>query len=329
MKHRTLGVLLFICLLLARVTASVAADQVIRVALPGPVAVYLPVWVAKDFGFFKKYDLEVETVYAGSSAMALASLVKGDIQIQSGTEVSITSYLGGYRDLALFAALDYRLPFIIYAQPSIKKASELRGKKIGVTRLGGSLDFAVRYWLKQSGLDPKKDVTILQVGRVPDLLGALVGGSVDAVGMPIPFNFIAKKQGFEELADLTKNGPRYAVSSFMAKKDFLVDNEARMEGWIKAIIEAIHFIKTHRDESIKELGNNIRVTDSEVIPLAYDKYVKLWPRVPEIKPDDIKLVIEHISLTRPEAREIDPAERIYSRLVENVVKSGFVEQVYK
>lgn len=328
MKHRILVIIFFICLL-APATTTVAADQVIRVALPGPIAVYLPVWIAKDVGFFKKHNLEVETVYAGSSAMALASLIKGDIEIQSGTRVAITSYLGGYRDLALFAALDYQFPFMIYAQPSIKNISELRGKKIGVTRIGGSLDFAVRYWLKQSGLDPKKDVTILQIGRVPDLLGALVGGSVDAVGMPIPFNFIAKKQGFRELADLTKSGPRYALTSFMAKRTFLIDNEVRMEGWIKGIIEAVHFIKTHRDESIKILGKNLRVKDSEIITLAYEKYVKLWPRVPEIKPDDIKLVIEHIASTRPEAREIDPAERIYSRLVENVVKSGFVKQLYQ
>ncbi len=320
---------LILASLLSHTIVLAAKDRPIRVAVPAPAAVYLPLWVAKDAGFFKKHQLDVELVYVGSSPVALAALLGDEIDIQSGTRVAVAAYLQGLRDVTIFAALDYALPFAIYARPPIKDVMELRGKRFGVTRIGGDLDFATRYYLNLVGLNPK-DVNFFQVGSVPDIVNALRRDSIDAATVSIPFNHVAKKEGFNELADLTRiSGLRYALTSFSAKKKLLIVEKERMDGWVKAVIEAIRYTKTFRDESLKILARYTRINDPVILRAAYGQYVDLWPKIPEVKPKDLNLVLEQLGQTNPQALKINPADLIYGSLIENLVQSGFIEQVYR
>jgi NitT/TauT family transport system substrate-binding protein len=310
---------------------SFAAERSLRVSFPSPTASQLPLWAAHGARLFQKHNVAVELVYVGSSPVAIAALFAGELDVMGGGgEVGVASYLQGYRDVALFASLNNRLNFLIYANPTITDVSGLRGKRLGVTRFGGVMHFAARHFLKSAGLDPAKDVTLIQIGNVQDLAGALIRGSVDAATMPIPQYFTVKKLGFRELADLSQSGVRYASNTFLAKRQFLVDNRTRMERFTKALIEGIHYVKTRRPDALKILSRNTRVTDAEILNLTYDEFAgKVWPQVPEVQPEDVKLVLEQLSERNPKASEIDPSQLIYGDLVKDIVKSGFVAQLYK
>jgi ABC-type nitrate/sulfonate/bicarbonate transport system substrate-binding protein len=250
--------------------------------------------------------------------------------VAGGGVGGIASYLQGYRDLALFGSLNNRLNFFIYAHPSIVDASGLRGKRFGVSRFGGVGDFAARYFLKRARLDPRKDVSFLQVGSQSEMTPALARGTIEAGVVSVPQNFTVKKLGFKELADLTQSGARYASNAFLAKRQFLIDNQARMESFLKALIESIHFIKTKRLEALSILSRYTRTTDPEALNITYDEYVqKVWPQIPDIQPEDLTAVLEQQAETNPKALEINPADLIHDALMENVVRSGFVKQVYR
>jgi ABC-type nitrate/sulfonate/bicarbonate transport system substrate-binding protein len=225
--------------------------------------------------------------------------------------------------------MNNKFVFSIYAHPSISNLSDVRGKRIGVTRFGGTMDFATRYFLKRAGFEPARDVTMVQIGRVQDILSALGAGSVDAGTMAFPYNINAKESGFRELADLSQSGARYASSSFLAKRQFLIQHRSRAESFIRGIIEAIHFITTRRDEGIKILSRYTRLADMKVLTQSYDFHSRvIWPKVPEIQPEDLKLVLEELAESNPKAREIDPSELIYGAIVKDVVASGLVERLY-
>ena len=320
-----------ILLLIAFAPGRAGAAAPLRVSYPAPTASQLPLWVAKDWKFFDKHGVDVDLVYVGSSSIAIAALFSGQLDVVAGGGVGgIASYLQGYRDLALFASLNNRLNFFVYAHPSIVDAAGLRGKKFGVSRFGGVGDFAARYFLKRSGLDPRKDVAMLQVGSQQELTPALARGAIDAGTVAVPQNFTAKKLGYRELADLTQMGARYASNAFLAKKSFLVENRARMEAFLRAVIESIHFVKTRRTEALSVLGRYTRTNDPETLGLIYDEYVhKVWPQVPGIEPEDLKAVFEQMGETNPKALEVNPAELVYAPLMENIVKSGFVKELYR
>ena len=127
--------------------------------------------------------------------------------------------------------------------------------------------------------------------------------------MAFPYDIKAKEGGFRELADLSQSGARYASSSFLARRQFLVQNKARAEGFVRAIIEAMHVIRTKREEGMKVLARYTRMSDMRVLAQTYDYHSRMiWPKVPEIQPEDLKLVLEGWRNRIPKrARSIPPS----------------------
>src|SRR5918999_2637516 len=220
--RRPLFLLVGLSILLMLPTASPAQRKTLRVSYPAPVTVYLPLWIASDAGLFSKHGLDVELVHVGSSPIAMAAYLAGEIDILGGGgSAGPNAYLRGQRDLVFFGAMNNKFVFSIYAHPSVSSMAAVRSKRIGVTRFGGTMDFATRHFLRLNGLDPGREVTMVQVGRVQDILSGLIAGSVDVGTMAFPYDIKAKESGFRELADLSQSGARYASSSFLAKRQFL------------------------------------------------------------------------------------------------------------
>lgn len=331
MTLRALAALILVILIFCVTPSDGAVAAQMRVSYPSPTASQLPLWAAKEAKFFDKHGVDVDLVYVGSSSIAIAALFSGQLAVVVGGAIGgIASYLQGYRDLALFGSLNNRLNFFVYAHPSIADSAGLRAKRFGVSRFGGVGDFAARYFLRRSNLDPRKDVSMIQVGNQSEMSTALARGVIDAGVVAVPQNFTVKKLGFRELADLTKLGARYASNAFLAKRQFLVDNRARMDSFLRALIEAIHFVKTRRSEALAILARYTKTSDQEALNVTYDEYVqKVWPQLPDIQPEDVKLVLEQLGETAPKALELNPAELIYEGAFENIVKSNFLKQVYR
>jgi ABC-type nitrate/sulfonate/bicarbonate transport system substrate-binding protein len=309
---------------------AAAAATTMRVAYPSAAASFIPLWAAKDAGFFKKENLVVELLSIRSSPIAMTALLSGQIDVVvGGANPSISMQLQGYKDIALFGGLFNRFLFSICALPSIENVAQLKGKRLGVTRFGGSNDFAGRYFLRQSGLDPNKDLTMIQVGSQDDLLRALLAKNLEAAVMGFPAVLIAKKNGLRELADLTRSDIRYQLTAFVAKKSFLAEKRPLVVRFFKALAESIHFLRARPKEGMEITKRYLRISDLDILQAVYDLHVKLLPRLPEIQPEDLKLVLEEIALTNPKAKGADPAAFIDDRVLREVTKSGFADQFYR
>jgi NitT/TauT family transport system substrate-binding protein len=309
---------------------SKAAERALRVAYPAPAGGFLPLWAAEDAGIFKKHGLAVELIAVGSSTRGIAAMISGYLDILAGGGNSgITSQLQGLTDLALFGNVIQTFLFSVMTQPSINDVSQLRGKRMGVTRFGGTLDFAARYYLKRHGIEAGKDISFLQIGAMPDIAVAVASGAIESGVVGVPQNLLAKKQGLRELADLSESGARYALAAFVAKRSTLSENHELMVRFMKTQVEAIHFLKARPKEGMEILKRYTRIDDPEILKPAYDQHIKLFPRVPEIFPEDLKLVLEEVALTNPKAKTANPASFIDGRAVKEVIASGFVEQLYR
>ena len=319
-----------ICLLVVFFASAALAAETVRIAYPSAAVVFLPLWAAADAGFFKKQNLSVELVSIRSSPVAMSALLSGEVDVVvGGANPSIALQLQGYKDVAIFAGLINRFLFSIYSQPGIDQLFQLKGKRLGVTRFGGSNDFAGRYYLRQRGLDPTKDLTMIQIGSQDDILRALLAKNLDAAVLGYPAVYVAKKSGLRELADLTQSGLRYQLTAFVAKRSFLAEKQALMARVFKALAESIHFLRTRPKEGMAITKRYARIDDPEILAAAYDLHVKLYPRLPEIQAEDLKLVLEEIALTNPKARDADPAVFIDDRVGREVAKSGFADQFYR
>jgi NitT/TauT family transport system substrate-binding protein len=321
---------LVVIVMLGGLRSGYCAERALRVAYPAPAGAFLPLWAAHDSGIFRKHGLLVELIAVGSSTRGIAAMVSGDLDILAGGGSSgVTSQLQGYTDMALFGNVIQRFLFSVMVQPAITDASQLRGKRMGVTRFGGTLDFVARQYIKHNGMEPGKDVTFVQIGAMPDIVVAVLTGAIESGVVGIPQNFLAKKQGLRELADLSESSSRYALAAFVAKRSFLTESHERVVRFIKAQVEAIHFLKSRPKEGMEIMKRYTRIDAPDIVKPAYDLHIKLFPKVPEIFPEDLKLVLEEVAMTVPKARGANPANFIDSRAAKEVIASGFVEQLYR
>jgi ABC-type nitrate/sulfonate/bicarbonate transport system substrate-binding protein len=131
------------------------------------------------------------------------------------------------------------------------------------------------------------------------------------------------------LADLTQSGLRYQLTAFVAKRSFLAEKPTLMARVFRALAESIHFLRTRPREGMAIAKHYARIDDPEILASAYDLHVKLFPRLPEIQPEDLKLVLEEIALANPKAKGADPAVFLDDRIATEVQRSGFADQLYR
>ncbi|MBI4524629.1 MAG: ABC transporter substrate-binding protein [Deltaproteobacteria bacterium] len=307
------------------------AQEVLRVSYPAPDAGYIPLWAAKEAGLFDKNNVKVELVYIASTPVGMAALMAGEINVITGAAgVVLSANLSGASDLVLFSGLAKTLPFSFYSKPSVSEPSQIKGKKIGVTRFGSTIDFAARWVLSRWHLDPKKDVVLLQIGSIPNILAALKTNAVDAGVLSFPMSLMARKSGFKELADIGAMGMKYQKEAFGARRGFLEKNRETMRRFVAGLIEGIHYVKTHPEEAMAITKKYTKIEDREILKEAYEILVqKHLPRVPTVSPEHLTLILEDLGERNPKARTTPPEKFIFDQYVRDVVDAGLVEKLYR
>src|SRR3990170_2336555 len=161
--------------------AEPPAPRKIRVAFTSLSGSQAPPWIAREAGIFRKHGLEVEVIAMPSGVEGMNALIAGEVQflqIAGGTTVSAA--LGG-ADVIVIATTIGTFVQNLVARPEIEKAEQLRGKSVGISRFGTSIDTGARLALRHFGLEPEKDVAIVQMGAIESIVPAMQGNQVEAV----------------------------------------------------------------------------------------------------------------------------------------------------
>lgn len=296
-------------------------------ALSGAVA---PLWVAKDMGFFEKQGLDVDLVLIQSGPRSVSTLLSGDMGIiNTGANSAIAANLGGAKDVVLIASFYNTLVFSIIGKPEIASVNALKGKTLGITQVGSLSDFTARLALSRAGLNPNRDVTLLPTGDYSGMLVSLRKSTIDAGVMSAPTTLQARKLNFREILDVGSTGIEYAGTSLATTRVFIREMPSTVRAVVAAIIEAIHFLKTDKNGSIRVLARWTKSRDREVLEELYNTYAtKHLPRVPNPTLGGVKAVLESLSDRIPKAGTADPKEFIDDRFVRELVDSGFLKNLY-
>jgi len=176
----------------------------IRVGGGSVGAPQMTMWFAKEASLYEKHGLAVEAISIPGSSMALQAMLSGEVPIiQLGGAASIQANLAG-ADTVIVASILTKFLFSIFSRPEITKIADLKGKVFGATRFGTLSDFASRFALEKSGLDPEREITMVQTGGQPETLAALLTGRVQAAALSVPAILRAKKANMRELLDMAK-----------------------------------------------------------------------------------------------------------------------------
>ena len=306
------------------VIQSGAADYTLVHAGYGGIAGYqLPIWVNKETGISKKYGIELEPLLISGGALNMQALLAGSIQMsQNSASAALQAALRG-APVVLIAALENRMPLQIVARPEIKTPQQLIGRKIGILRFGGSNDTGVQWALRAWKIDPRQ-VTILQSGATNARMMALTLGQIDATILSYPEIYIARKRGMNVLADIG-DFSAYPNTSLLFTRSFIEKQRPLAKNLLRSEIEAIHYVRTNREGSIKILKKYLRLDDAEsaeAIGATYDFFSRRSEPIPRPSLEGLRNILKEMG-----APQRDPNEFVDTSLLDEIEKEGFLQKL--
>ncbi len=327
LKKILLPAFLLIFLMESGVDAA-EAPQKLRVAYAAVTAAFSIPWIAKEAGIFQRHGLDVELVYIAAGSRAVQTLVGGSVDVAAiGGPAGVDAKLAG-ADTVYVAIPVNRVIVFTVAQPQIQRVEELRGKSIGVTRVGTVTDFFTRIFLRQNGLVPDRDVMIRQMGGLPETVAGLKAGLIEGGTFGFPAVLHARAAGFRVLVDYNTAGYRYPLSTVIVTQKLLRTREPAIRKFLEAHIEAVHRFKTDPTFAMNVIGKYTNTSDRAMLEETQKVYAEAFERIPYPNVEDMKLGITQVSETNPRAKSVDPKDFVDPRLLKEIEASGFVKKLY-
>lgn len=289
-------------------------------------AAQMSIWFAKEGNYYEKNGLNVEVISIPGSSLAIQAMLSGELPvIQAGGAGPIQAALSG-TDTVIIATIAKKFNWWIFAQPNINRIEDLRGKIFGTTRFGTQSDLASRIALRRAGIDPERDITMVQTGGPAETISAMVAGKVQAAAVTPPATLQARKAKLKDLVDLSKLDVEYHVNGVVTTRRFLKSNEDTVRRFLRAYIEGA--VRGMKDKAfaMKRMGKYFRTDDHEVLEETYEMVIKNGFNVPPYPAGIANLLLE-IEKNVPKAKTAKPEEFTDSRLVKELDQSGFIKSV--
>jgi len=296
----------------------------LRVGGGSASAAQMSIWFAKEGGYYEKNGLNVEVISIPGSSLAIQAMLSGELPIiQAGGAGPIQAALSG-SDTIILATIVKKFNWWIFGQANVVRMEDLKGKIFGVTRFGTQSDLASRIALRKAGLDPDRDVTIVQTGGPAETVTAMATGRVQAAAISPPATLQAKRFKLKALMDLTKLDVEYHVNGVVTTRRYLKANEDIARRFLRAYIEGA--VRGMKDKAfaMKTMGTYFRTNDKEVLDETYELSIHNGFNVPPY-PAGVADLLQDLERTVPKAKGAKPDDFIDDRLVRELDQSGFIK----
>jgi NitT/TauT family transport system substrate-binding protein len=263
----------------------------VKLGLSVPTASHLPIYIAKEKGFFKEEGLDADLVVFRAAPELLAAYLAGsvDFAFTGPTEVFTAREAG--RDVKMFWMVSDAMPYELWATPKYPTLQSAKGARFAISKYGAFSDFITRWTIQQAGLNPDKDVQILQVGGPGERLAALTHGAVDVAILEPAEGLEAKKAGMvlqTRVYDYLKEFPAEPLSLSTAWVD---KNPEVTKAVIRALRKAIVYAKDNRPDAIRIYRDTFRYSE-DAAELAYDFFLTHFPLDGAVPRKGLEVAIE-------------------------------------
>ncbi len=294
--------------------SSVTASQVIPL-------------VAKEAGIFDKYGIDAEIVFVAGSSKLTQAVVAGDIPfaVMGGQSMAEANVAGA--DTVMVAGTVYTLLFYLMTTPDIKMPEDLKGKKIGITRFGSAMHFAVRYALKHWNI-PEQEVGIVQLNDTPSILAGMKSGAVDAGIMDSPSNVKAAAEGFRQLIFLADLGLQYQQTGAITTRRQIEKNPDLVQRFVQAYAEGLHRFKTDKAFALKMIGKLANTDNTEMLEQTYAVYEPLMAKIPHPSVPGMQTILDELGERQPKAKVVKPQALMEDKFVQTLETAGFFKQLW-
>jgi NitT/TauT family transport system substrate-binding protein len=301
-----------------------SAQERIAFLYPSAAGSWATPMIAKEARYFDDEGLAVELVRVGGSTRIVAALIGGSGQFIHAGEPAVVPAVVQGADAVLIAAISRVNRHHLITRPEIKDVKDLKGKTVGITSFGSTSDFVLRLILEKGGLDPNKDVSIVQTGGQPEGMAAMVGGKIYAQRMSFPLHLKAIQLGMKELVDLPMEEN---TGSVITTRGYVAQRRPVALKFMRAFIRGMHRYKTDKEFTKKVISKFAQLKDEQILEATWREYAADLQRVPRPTLKGIQQVID----SGMAGRKIDlKAEKLVDlSILDELERSGFIDSVYK
>jgi NitT/TauT family transport system substrate-binding protein len=286
-------------------------------------------YIAQEMGLFRKRGLEVNLSYTAGAAQVIQTMMAGENQIATAGGSGVVDANFGGADLVAVAGMVNMPAFYIVVQPEIKSIQDLRGKPVGITRFGSSTDFTMRYILRKAGLDPDKDVPLLQLGGQPELAAGIETRRIFAAPMTPPALQKTLKAGARIQIPPKTIGLSFPHVGIVVRKTYLAARRQTVKNFIAGYAEGVAMLHKDKAGSKKAIAKFLHSDDPEILEASWQFGIDVIERIPNLDPEMFRLVLEERARTRPEAARAKPEQFYDDSLVRELEREGFFKKIHQ
>jgi NitT/TauT family transport system substrate-binding protein len=281
-------------------------------------------WYASEAGFNREQGLDVELTSIAATSAVVQAMLANEVQVGGlDAGASILATVAG-ADIALLLGGNNRSVFSIMTQPEIRDPQGLRGKTIGVTRIGSATHTAARLATEMWGLALDRDVAVRQLGQVPAILAGLEAKQIDAGVLSLPPLGYGRRAGYHELIDLRKDGPEYPSIVMSALRPWIAANEEAVRRFTRAYVQGFERARTDKPWAMEVMRKYVEIDDMDIVEEMYGEFLNCCPRVPYIsEPGTVRLIAD-LAEEEPRLAGKQPSEFIEPRFLRELESSGFI-----
>jgi len=286
--------------------------------------------IAQQTGIFKKHGLDPSLILTAGGSLGFQAMMGGDVaMVMADGSAAVNSNLAG-ADVVIIASLLNTFPYSLISVPEIKKVDQLVGGKVAISRFGSATDMSVRMSLAKVGLNPDKDVTILQIGTQTSRFAALQTKNVQATIITPPFTLTARKLGYNTLIDMAQLNIPFELTALLTRKSFIKAQRDTVASVVAALADAVHFYKREKEPTIKILSKYLQTTDREALEETYKEIaLKVLPEKPYPTLPGIQTILDELAPKNPKAKNSKPEDFVDMSFVKKLDDDGYFERLYK
>src|SRR5690348_14814951 len=285
---------------------------------------------ANDRGLLKKFGLEPEVIAMQGVTQLAQAVIAGSIPIAVMGGAYLSAAVRG-ADLVMIATHMDKLPYTLIVKPNLKRVEDLKGSRLAISRFGSSSDAGLRLALQKLGVNPEKEVTIVQVGGQTERFAALKATTVDGTVVIPPLSGAAQRLGYNALINMTKLGIPYPQEGVVVSRQLLASRRDMVTRFLKAYIEGVKELKNDKEFAIGVLAKYLRMDrkkDREALEDSFQEVIiEQMLRVPGINLEAIKVGLDLLGKDKPSTASSNPRDYVDGSVMLELVKSGFVDQL--
>ncbi len=335
MNHNTSIVcraVLFLLALVANPTDALPAAAPLKLVIgyASTTPRLMPLWMARDQGFFGKYGIDSEPVLLRSGATLVTGMASGDIQIGRTAGAAVLAAVAAGHDIKMLATFSSRNSYDVVVRPNIKRAEDLRGKKLAINSVGGGTWIGAMLWLEHFGIDPQRDQILLQsVGDQGVQSQALESGIVDVAFVDSVYSKLLKQKGMNILAESNELKQPLVSQSTIVPRGFLQQYPEIAEGYLKGEIEGIAFAVAPKNKPavLKTIMRRLRV-DANAAEEGYTDMLRGIDRKPMASLEGMRNLQRLLKPRNPKIGDLKVEEVVDNRIMRKLDESGFIDRAF-